>query len=238
MAVLSRAYGCCDQASRSGHDAVNTRSRAVYKSCDFDPLQTSLEILVTVDKSDNDKPRSQMINLEDARNPVKELIENALSSFACEQSGVTWCTFALYACPWSGWITTSFDTAAKSDQILAKFGKNGPDWYGEDAWGRFNNNCPDFQFPDWRGLELPHWQTEYEEAEPIHVRDLSGQDHFIGDENEAINGLAFDFLRTVLLDQLRSMNKSRLFPSARHRFGVQLLDSEFAQFWRSQDIES
>ena len=179
-----------------------------------------------------------MINLEDARNPVEELIENALASFASEKSDVTWYTFALYACPWSGWIMTSFDTEAKSAQIVAKFGKNGPDWYGEDAWGRFSNNCPDFQFHDWRDLELPHWQTEYEEAEPIHVRDLSGQDHFIGDENEAINGLAFDFLRTVLLDQLSSMKKSPFFPAARHHFGVQLLDSEFSQFWRSQDINS
>ena len=59
-----------------------------------------------------------------------------------------------------------------------------------------------FQFREWRNLELAHWRTEYEEANPIHVRDLSGQDHLIGDENEAINGLAFSFMRTVLRTQL------------------------------------
>lgn len=176
-----------------------------------------------------------MINLEEARKPVEELIVNALSSFAADHSGVAWSTFALYACPWAGWVTTSFDTEAKSDEIVARFSKNGPDWYGEDAWGRFSNNCPDFQYPEWRSLELADWQTEYEEAEPIHVRDLSGTDHFIGSENETINGLAFSFLREVFVGQLSSMKQSPLFPATRHRFGVQLLDSEFVQFWRSDE---
>jgi hypothetical protein len=176
-----------------------------------------------------------MINLEDARNPVRELIESSLASFASGKSDVTWSTFALYACPWAGWITANFDTVANSAGIVARFSVNGPDWYGEDEWGRFNNNCPDFEFREWRGLDLADWQSEYEEAEPIHVRDLSGQDHFIGSENEAINGLAFHFLRTVLSDKLSSMKGSSLFPGVRHRFGVQLLDSRFVEFWRSQD---
>jgi len=177
-----------------------------------------------------------MINLEDARKPVQELIESSLTSFASGKSDAAWCTFALYACPWAGWITTNFDTEANSAQIVAQFSANGPDWYAEDEWGRFNNNCPDFEVCEWRSLELPDWQTEYEEAEPIHVRDSSGQDHFIGSDNEAINGLAFHFFRTVLSDQLSSMKRSLFFPKARHRFGVQLLDSQFSEFWRSQDI--
>ena len=176
-----------------------------------------------------------MINFGDVRKPVQELIESSLTSFASEKPDVTWCTFALYACPWSGWITTNFDTEAKSAQIVAEFSANGPDWYDEDEWGRFSNNCPDFEFSEWRSLDLPDWQTEYEAADPIHVRELGGKDHFIGSENEAINGLVFRFLRTVFSDQLSSMKRGLLFPKARPRFGVQLLDSQFSEFWRSQD---
>ena len=40
-----------------------------------------------------------MINFEDARNPVRELIESSLASFASEKSDVTWFIFALYECP-------------------------------------------------------------------------------------------------------------------------------------------
>jgi hypothetical protein len=181
----------------------------------------------------NAEGKANMLNFEDTRGPAQALIESSLVSFAAEKSDVTWCTFALYACPWSGWISTNFDTEANSARIIAEFGGHGPGWYGEDEGGRFNSNCPDFAFREWRLLELPQWQVEYEEAEPIHVRDLSGQDHVIGSENEAINGLTFYFLRAVLSDHLGSMQGSPLFPKAPHRFGVQLLDSRFAEFWRS-----
>jgi len=177
-----------------------------------------------------------MIDFADSRGPLRELIENSLSGFASEHADVTWSTFALYACPWGGWITTSFDTKEKSAEIVAEISASGRDWFGEDEWGRFNDNCPDFQFHDWRGLELPSWQTECEEAEPIHVRDLSGRDHFIGCENEALNGLAFGFMRTVLLEQLESLRGSPVFPKSRHRFGVQLLDSLCSKYWRSPEV--
>lgn len=173
-----------------------------------------------------------MIDFEADRQFVKELIESSLGSFAAERPGVAWSTFALYACPWAGWITACFDSEANSAQTVAAIEANGPDWYGEDEWGRFNNNCPNFQFVEWRLLSLPHWQGECEAAEPIHVRDLSGQDHFIGSENEAINGLVFAFLRKVLLAEMQAMTGSRFLPRARYRFGVQLLDSGFLEFWQ------
>lgn len=176
-----------------------------------------------------------MINLEDAVEPLRELIGVSLKSFASEQPEIAWSTFALYACPWGGWVTTSFDTEENSTQIVDQISTKGLDWYGEDEWGRFNNNCPDFRFPEWRVLNLTHWRTEYEESEPIHVRDLSGQDHFIGDENEAINGLAFSFLQSVLGNQLKSMTERQYLPNGRYRVGVQLLDSAFSEFWRSKN---
>jgi hypothetical protein len=71
----------------------------------------------------------------------------------------------------------------------------------------------------------------------MHLRDLSGHDHFISCD-EALNGLVCRFLRTVLSDQLGVMKESPFFPRARHRFGVQLLDSQFSEFWRSQDVIS
>jgi hypothetical protein len=181
-----------------------------------------------------------MVNLEDARKPVQERIESSLMSFASEKPDLTWCTFALYVCPRQGWATTNFDTAAKSAQIVAEFGAKGPGWCGEDEWGQFNDNCPDFEFCEWHDQEFPEWEREYwerEEAQPMHVRDLSGHDHFISSD-EALNGLVCRFLRTVLSDQLGVMKESPFFPRARHRFGVQLLDSQFSEFWRSQDVIS
>ena len=174
-----------------------------------------------------------MIDLKDTVEPLRDLIENSLASFPAEHPDVTWCTFSLYACPWAGWVSTCFDTEENSARIVDKFSSNGPDWYGEDVWGQFNNNCPDFMFPEWRLLDLEHWRTEYEEAEPIHVRDLDGQDHFIGDEYEAINGLAFVFMRTVLRSRLNAMKGRSRLPDYRHRIGVQLLDSELSEFWRN-----
>ena len=165
------------------------------------------------------------------------MIADSLSSFAAERPDIPWSTFALYACPWAGWIVSCFDTEEKSAQIVARFGKSGPAWYGQDQWGRFNNNCADFQFFEWRSLELAHWHIEYEEANPIHVRDLGGVDLFIWDENEAINGLVFKFLRTVMLDELRTIKTNdRSLVQFRRRFGIQLLDSTFVEFWRDEDI--
>ena len=177
-----------------------------------------------------------MIDLRLAAAPVKELIASSMSSFSTEKPAVEWSTFALYACPWAGWILTCFDTEAKSARILAEFARNGPEWRGKDAAGRFNNNCPDFEYPEWRSLELPDWQSEYEEAQPVHVRDLAGKDHFIGTENETINGLVFRFLRSVLLDELKTMMTGAVLPPSRRRFGVKMLDSAFVEFWRDADI--
>lgn len=172
-----------------------------------------------------------MIDLETARRPLHELIKKSLSSFAAEQPHVTWSTLALYACPWAGWIMTHLDTEANSDATVAAFEDQGPDWYGEDQWGRFNNNCPDFEFFEWRELQVKHWRTEYEETDPIHVRDLSGRDHHIGTENEAINGLVFEFLRAVLLEYVDTVKADPLMLQSRRRFGVQLLGSAFSEFW-------
>lgn len=178
-----------------------------------------------------------MIDLRTTRRPVQDLIADSLSSFAHERPEVAWSSFALYACPWSGWILTSFDTESRSTERVAELAENGPDWYGEDAWGRFSNNCPDFQFHEWRLLSLDHWRDAYEaEEQTTHVRDLDGQDHFIDEEegDEALNEPVFMFLRTVLLEEMEKMNADPSLHGARRRLGVQLLDSRFVEFWRLQ----
>ncbi len=179
-----------------------------------------------------------MIDFRDAKQAVQGLIDVSLKTFAAELPDVAWSAFALYSCPWAGWVMTCFDTEAKSAEILAEFAKEGPDWYGEDEWGRFNNNCPDFRYFEWRALEFPEWQTDYEDedADQLHVRDLSGQDHFTGFENEAINGLTFSFLRSVLLERSAALSGSLLIPRSRHRFGVQILGDDFVEFWRGQHL--
>jgi hypothetical protein len=68
------------------------------------------------------------------------------------------------------------------------------------------------------------------------TQDLAGGDYFIGTENEAINGLVFQFLRTMLLNELRTMMASAVLTPSRRRFGLRMLDSAFVEFWRDPDI--
>lgn len=180
-----------------------------------------------------------MIDFGQFRKPVRDFIETALQSFAAERSEVRWFTFGLMVYPMGGWISANFDTEANSAEVVAL--ANSPDEIGEDAWGRFNNSCADFEYINWRFLKLPTWEAEYHGADaddgrPLHVRDLSGADHFISTENVPICALAFAFCRTVLLEQIEAMKGSPLFPKTRHRFGVQIPHSDFAEFWRADDV--
>jgi hypothetical protein len=182
-----------------------------------------------------------MIDMDQARKPVQAFIEDALQSFAAERSQVTWCTFGLLAYPMGGWISANFDTEANSAEYVAVARPHSPGAYGEDEWGRFNDSCADFEFLGWRYLKLPTWENEYDgadldEGRPLHVRDLNGRDHFIGTENKFICALAFQFLRTVLLDQLNAMKGSPLLPKTRYRFGIQIPHNDFSEFWRSEDV--
>ena len=136
----------------------------------------------------------KMIDLTEANARIDKLIEESLRSFSSEKPDTDWSAFAIYSCPWEGWAMTSFDTAASSEETLARWEKNGSDWYGEDDWGRFNDNCPDFEFHEWRLVDFPEWGSEYEAGEPIHVRDLAGVDHYIDSSNESLNALVFSFL--------------------------------------------
>ena len=177
-----------------------------------------------------------MIDLRNAEKPVRELIGSSLSSFEKEQPDLIWSSFALYSCPRAGWILACFDTVENSDKGVAEFAKNGPDWYGEDAWGRFSDSCPDFQFNEWRVLEIDQWRDAYEEAEtrPLQLTDLNSQVHQIGgyDGDEALNGIVFDFLRAVLLKQSGELRSDPSLMQSRRRCGVQMLDSKYVEFWR------
>ncbi len=179
-----------------------------------------------------------MIDLSAAKPAIAALIESSLRSFAKQNPDTDWSSFAIYSCPWVGWAMTSFDTATSSDEIVARWEKNGPDWYGEDAWGRFNDNCPDFEFHDWLRIDFPEWGAEYEAGEPIHVRDLAGADHHIDSANESLNGLVFSFLCDCLTESLKSGALPIASPdsSPGRRFGVQMLDSEYVEFWHESQI--
>jgi hypothetical protein len=182
-----------------------------------------------------------MIDMEQARKPVQEFIESSLRSFAVERSDVMWSTFGLLAYPMGGWISTNFDTEANSAEYVAVAHPHSSCPCGEDEWGRFNDSCADFEFFDWSCLQLPTWENEYhgadlDEGRPLHVRDLSGRDHFISTENKFICSLAFQFVRVVFLDLLNSMKGSPLLPKTRHRFGVQIPHSGFSEFWRAEDV--
>tara|TARA_R110002167_G_scaffold202705_1_gene406625 strand:- start:455 stop:994 length:540 start_codon:yes stop_codon:yes gene_type:complete len=172
-----------------------------------------------------------MIDLTDDRVAVGALIEESLASFASEHPRTAWSTFALYACPWSGWIMSCFDTDANSRARVAGLVSDGLNWFGEDDRGRYNNSCPDFAFVEWRSLDLPHWQAAYEAETPLRIRDLSGTLHRLGEDDEAFNGVTFDFLASMLRGAgipAPTGNRAHLRTC---RLGVMLLDSAHKTFW-------
>ncbi len=179
-----------------------------------------------------------MIDLGAAKARTIELIDDSIRTFSSENPDTSWSTFAVYSCPWVGWSLTCFDTARSSNDHVARWEKNGPDWYGEDSWGRYNDNCPDFEFFEWRRAEFPEWGSEYESGYPIVVRDLSGTDYQIDDSDEALNEVVFDFLRECLFESLAAgaIPKTAEDSDQKRRFGVQLLDSLCVQFWHESDI--
>ncbi len=137
-----------------------------------------------------------MKNLDADIPMIEDFIQKSIDRFTAE-IGVPGAV-GIYCCPWSGWLTTHFNT----DKTIPES----------------HLNCPDFQFVEFDFLELPDWQEEYEQESPVF--EFNGirfrHDHNLGDEN--LNGFIFNCLKPVVMN-LRHRNKPQ--------FLLQLLDSAF-----------
>jgi len=175
-----------------------------------------------------------MLDLRELIAPYRTLVRETLKQFELENDCISWSCYAFDCAPAHGRLGLNFDTTANSDSIVSQFEKNGPDWYGEDVAGRFNNNCADFAFCRYRDLHLyEDWVVPWEADAPFHYVDLEGsavrieQDQF-GDEG--FNSIIFPVLlrvRDLEIDWVRANSRKR---EPTSRFGVQMCDSKFEEF--------
>jgi len=141
-----------------------------------------------------------MINLDHYTETIKEFLQTSMVRFQSENGEPN--SIGIYCCPWAGWLTTNFNV----DKTLRET----------------ENNCPDFEFVEYDGLELEGWQDEYESDEPMYV--VGGRtmkhDHDSGDEE--LNGLVFRYLEPIAI-------------SVKAQFGIdvelQMLDSNYVKVY-------
>lgn len=177
-----------------------------------------------------------MINLTEFEKPIQEFIEITVSSFTQQYPVTKVASIGLYCCPASGWISMGFDTKTHSDQNVAEYKDQGPEWYGEDDRGEFCNNCPDFEFESFNMVDFPEWVEEYESGEILTVKidDTSTKEIDVEEEgDEALNEVFISFLTKVLKESERQSVFTKINREFTFRIGVQMLDSEYSEFWVS-----
>lgn len=175
-----------------------------------------------------------MIDLRLHFDEFTALVRETLLRFEEDNPQTRWSCYAFDAAPVYGFLRLNFDTRQSSEAILGRFQHNGPDWYGEDKGGRFNNNCADFGFCAFVELDIPAWMEEFEEHhEEFQYRSIDGDRHQINMEwegNEGFNRIIYDLLERVCNEVLpwvvaNSKNRENI-----SRFGVQMCDSKYSSF--------
>jgi len=168
-----------------------------------------------------------MIQFTEDRPKIAKFLGSSVQKFAQEFPGSKVCIFGVYCCPWSGWISTNFESAAHMEQHLAGWRASEPDFIESDEWGEYNDNCPDFEHVEYSLLELEHWQAEYEAGGPFQVR-KDGKTQRFSENDEDINRFFF----TELLPIVQEVNFTPLIKTEVFRIGVQMLDSDYLKFWK------
>ncbi|MDO0825500.1 hypothetical protein [Desulfosporosinus nitroreducens] len=178
-----------------------------------------------------------MINLAAFEKPIQKFIETSIASFSQQNPTTKVASFGLFCCPGSGWISIGFDTKTHSDENVAEFKDQGPEWYGKDDMGEFCNNCPDFEFASFNMVDIPEWVEEYESGEvmSIIIDDSITKEIDVEEEgDEALNEVFITFLIKVLKESERQSVFTNINRESAFRIGVQMLDSEYSEFWVSE----
>ena len=177
--------------------------------------------------------RIDMIKLYKNKEDICNFIRNGLMQFQDDYPNEKVSSFAIYACPWAGWITSNFDTNANSESLINQQLETGNHWYGSDVEGYFNNNCPDFLYSNYSELQFEKWAEEYNNGDTISIKINRISKKIVNVDvlgDEAFNRIFFDFFVKILDEIIKedvfiSLNKSEIF-----RFGLQMLDSECILF--------
>lgn len=148
-----------------------------------------------------------MIDLDNHRSPLLKFVNHSISEFSRLHHEIRVTCVALYCCPWAGWVSINFDT------------------------NRESYNCPDFSFCAFKIYDVQQWQDECAKNELL-LR-LNGEIIHINDEedDETLNNIVFRFLVNVMkqpeiVNRVIALNRD-----ISYRIGVQMLDSEYVDFW-------
>lgn len=137
-----------------------------------------------------------MIILEDEKLTLINFIVDSIEAFKTQKGNFN--SIGIYCCPWSGWISISFNV----DKSI------------EDA----SYNCPDFDFVEFDLLEPNKWRQEYESEAPTYKFGTKTVvfNWDLGDE--VINEIVFEFLSTIIITLKNTIKVDIL---------LQMLDSKF-----------
>ena len=178
-----------------------------------------------------------MIDLRADMARVRAFLIGGLEAFRAERPAIRVSMVAVYCCPWAGWLVLSLDTREHSDAHVAEWAPRdaarGVEWAGQDHAGRFCDNAPDMEFHAWRELAMEHWQAECEGPSRT-ILQLDGRVWAPSTANEDYNRPFFEALVPTVREVGHHPALARLELDATWRSGVQMLDSQFAEYWVHQ----
>lgn len=175
-----------------------------------------------------------MILFDEFQQKIHSFCLTAIDKFKKEKADVKIATIGLYCDPFSGLILINFDTKDNSENLVREHQANGSDWYGEDEYGSYNDNCPDFEYYAYERLKIPEWYEEFELSDVITIKyhfkktqiDLSQVN------NEVLNKSFFIFLKDILRNVVHDEVFTKLNKSEPFRVGIQMANSEyFFEYW-------
>lgn len=141
-----------------------------------------------------------MLNLQDFPKLIETNTIEVINAFTHENGDFN--SLGIYCCPWSGWISYSFNKIRLLEET--------------------EFNCPDFEYVEFKFMNIPKWLEIYENNGQIklindsvvEVSKLNGDDEF--------NKIFFDFLIDLV-------SNSERFKKYRGKIFIQMLDSAYSK---------
>jgi hypothetical protein len=141
---------------------------------------------------------SKHLDLSKFDTKIKEFVIETTNEFINEHGQIQ--TLGVYTCPRSGWISMNFNQM--KDLVISEY------------------NCPDFEFVEFKLLNIDDWETEYEKKEPT-ILEINGNilrlNKDFGDDE--FNKPFFKWLLSILTTISSQLSAIEIY--------LQFLDSKF-----------
>ena len=171
------------------------------------------------------------IDLRELEGPLSQFFADTITSFKSEHPSEVISTIALYVFPFERISSLCLDTKLNSDAQVKKWKNKGPDWYGADNLGDYNESPEDFAFPDYADFEFRSWPNLHEVGRQIQFLDHTGGTVLADLDADGDDGLN----RALFPAFCEYVRKYNAWKSAQHvapfRSGVVMHDSKCEAFW-------